>query len=311
MESDLLAPVDSETLDFNHSLEELLRQYPLLTELEPAEARRLREEGKSVWGPLALSPNAIERAIPGPTGDLKVRMFLPAQARAVYLHFHGGGWVLGGIHHQDPRLEALASRCRVAVFSVDYRLAPEHPYPAGPEDCEAAALWLAEHAREEFGTDRILIGGESAGAHLAAVTMIRMRDRHGYNRFAGANLVYGTFDLRLSPSARQWGERLLVLNTPYIEWFLDRFVSPEQRADPDVSPLLADLTGLPPALFTIGTEDPLLDDTLFMYSRWLAAGNRAELAVYPGGAHGFDAFPIALGRRALARMHDFADRMVS
>ena len=90
-----------------------------------------------------------------------------------------------------------------------------------------------------------------------------------------------------------------------MQWFIDHFVPADLRDDPDVSPILADLGSLPPALFTVGTEDPLLDDTLFMAARWTAAGNEAISAVYPGGAHAFDAFPTELGRSALLRMHAF------
>ena len=117
--------------------------------------------------------------------------------------------------------------------------------------------------------------------------------------FRAANLVYGCYDLTLTPSVRRWGARNLVLSTPIIEWFTDHFVPDRaRRADPDVSPLYADLRGLPPAHFTVGTEDPLLDDTLFLHARWLAAGNAASLFVAPGGMHGFDAFPHELAKRA-------------
>jgi acetyl esterase/lipase len=196
------------------------------------------------------------------------------------------------------------------VISIGYRLAPEHPYPEGPDDCEAAALWLVENALSKFGTERLIIGGESAGAHLSVVTLLRLKDRHGLRPFSGANLVYGAYDLSLTASARAWGDRLLVLNTPYLIWFIDHFVSPDLRSAPDVSPLYADLAGLPAALFTIGTEDPLIDDTLLMHDRWAAAENRAELAVYPGGSHGFDAFPIMLAGRALSKMHEFIGRFL-
>jgi acetyl esterase/lipase len=167
---------------------------------------------------------------------------------------------------------------------------------------------LVENALDEFGTERLLIGGESAGAHLSVVTLLRLRDQQALTPFAGANLVYGAYDLRLSQSCRAWGDRLLVLNTPITEYFVRSFVPADRLEDPDVSPILADLTGLPPALFTVGTEDPLLDDTKLMYERWKAAGNVAELAVYPGGAHGFDAFPIALAEEALTRMYDFLEQ---
>jgi acetyl esterase/lipase len=301
----LWSEIDPEAAAFNLELEELLLTYPRLTDLTPAEARRQREEGRSAFGALVLSPEAEERTLPLQTGSRRARLFLPRDPRGVYLHLHGGGWVLGGIHHQDPRLSQLSEQTGLVVVSVDYRLAPEAPYPAGPDDCEAAAAWLVEHARAEFGTGNLYIGGESAGAHLAVVTMLRMRDRHGFTDWKGANLVYGVYDLRLTPSARHWGDRLLVLNTPIIGWFVEHFTPGADLAHPDVSPLFAPLAGLPPALFTVGTEDPLLDDSLFMYQRWLAAGNQAELAVYPGGAHGFDAFPIGIGRAALAAMHRF------
>jgi acetyl esterase/lipase len=101
----------------------------------------------------------------------------------VYLHIHGGGFMLGRAYQYDEMMAAIAGACQVATVSVDYRLAPEDPYPAGPDDCETAAVWLAENAASEFGTDRLIIGGESAGANLSAVTLLRMRDRHGFSGF--------------------------------------------------------------------------------------------------------------------------------
>jgi acetyl esterase/lipase len=303
----VLDPISVETAEFNSALEALLHQYPLLTNLSPNEARRLRQEGKSAFGPVVRSESAVEREVPGGQGSVRARVFVAERPRAVYLHIHGGGWVLGAIDQQDPRLEALSQACGVTVVSIDYRLAPEHPFPAGLEDCEAAAAWLVDNAGAEFGSERLLIGGESAGANLAVATLLRLRDRHGFTGWAGANLVYGAFDARLTPSARHWGERLLVLNTPIIEWFLDHYVGEGPRDDPYVSPLFGDLRNMPPALFTAGTEDPLIDDTLFMHQRWQAAGNEAALAIYPGGAHGFDAFPIDIGRRALAGMYGFIE----
>jgi len=301
----MFEPIDPETASFNERLERLLSEYPYLLDLSPTQARTQRNEGRSAFGPVVRDPRAKEIAVPGAAGPMRARVFTPEKPRGVYLHLHGGGWVLGAIDHQDPRLAALSEVCELAVVSIDYRLAPEHPYPAAPDDCETAALWLLEASTTEFGTDRLLIGGESAGAHLAATTLLRLRNRHDASLYRGANLVYGAYDLRLTPSARRWGERLLVLNTPIVEWFANHYVGSHLRDDPDVSPLFADLAGMPPALFTVGTEDPLLDDTLFMYDRWRAAGSVATLAVYPGGAHGFDAFPISLGRRALTRMYEF------
>lgn len=296
--------IDEKTAAFIVELEAQIAQEPPVYTQAPETIRAARESGSRA-GPVVFSDMARERVIEGPAGDLTLRTFVPGEVIGAYLHIHGGGWVIGRAHLQDPRLEAIAQSCGLAVVSVDYRLAPEHPYPAGPDDCEAAATWLAEHAKSEFGSDRLAIGGESAGAHLSAVTLLRMRDRHGFTGFSAANLVYGAYDLSGTPSVRNWGERNLVLNTPGIEWFSNHFAPRDKRRDPDVSPLFADLAHLPPALFTVGTLDPLLDDTLFMHSRWLAAGNEAELAVYPGGVHGFDAHPIKLAQRARERMHRF------
>ena len=258
------------------------------------------------WVRLLFWDEAKVRTIPGRDGDITIRIIEPeAESRGVYLHIHGGGWVLGRAHHSDVRNKHISSTHGLTTVSVDYRLAPEHPYPAGPDDCEDAAAWVVENASAEFGSDRILIGGESAGGHLAAVTALRMRDNHGYTGFFGANLVYGVYDLRLSPSSRNWGEENLMLNTPIMEWFTDHFVSRDLRDDHDVSPVVARLHDMPPAIFTVGTMDPLLDDTMFMHGRWIAAGNSAELSIAPGGLHGFNAMPIEIARQANERIDSF------
>jgi acetyl esterase/lipase len=301
----LASAIDPETAAFNAQLEQQLALLPPFYTMTPQAIREAREAGLGFFGPIRRVDWATERTIRGPRGDVLLRVLAPSEVRAVYLHLHGGGFVIGRAHHQDPYLAPLATACRMAVVSVDYRLAPEDPYPAGPDDCEAAALWLAAYARREFGVERLAIGGESAGANLAAVTLLRMRDRHGFTGFAAANLTFGVFDLSMTPSARRWGERNLIINTPAMEWFNEQYVPAARRRDPDVSPLYADLRGLPPALFTVGTLDPLLDDSLFMHARWCAAGNAAELAVYPGGIHGFIAFPLALAQRANERIVAF------
>ena len=311
--SDLFDPksIDAETAKFNAELEEMFATMPPHTSQTPQAIRDARESGESWSGPIVRLDVAGERDIPGPAGDIPLRAFVPDTVNGVYLHIHGGGWVLGQADYQDQMLWDIATMCNVAVVSVEYRLAPEHPYPAGPDDCERAALWLAENAKAEFGSDRLTIGGESAGAHLSAVTLLRMRDRHGFTGFAGANLTYGMFDFSFTPSVANWGERNLVLNTPTIKWFVDHFVPSDKRRDPDVSPLYAGLSNMPPALFTVGTLDPLLDDTLFMYPRWLAAGNDAELAIYSGGVHGFTLQEISLAQRARARIRDFIARSIA
>jgi acetyl esterase/lipase len=298
--------IDASTRGANEALEKLLAEQPPFTSQTPAQIRAARLSGASAFPPPVLLPHAETRAIRGPAGEIPLRIFRAPEPRGVYLHIHGGGWTIGSASQQDPMLDAISVAAHATVVSVEYRLAPEHPYPAGPDDCEAAAVWVAENAERELGASRLAIGGESAGAHLSAVTLLRLRDRHRATPFCAANLVYGCYELGFTPSVRNWGERYLVLSTPIIEWFTDHFVPDrEQRALQDVSPLRADLRGLPPALFTVGTLDPLLDDTLFMAQRWLAAGNRTELAIYPGGVHGFNLFPNPLGAAALRRSEAF------
>ena len=188
----------------------------------------------------------------------------------------------------------------VAVVSVDYRLAPEHPFPAGPDDGIAVTRWLLDNGGAEFGSERLLIGGESAGGYMAAAVLLRIRDELGaIDRVAGANLAYGLHDWGRSPSQRglRAHEGPDMLNPEGIEFFGDCYLpgrSEEARRDPAVSPAYAALRGLPPALFSVGTCDHLLDDTLMLASRWAAVNGNAELFVAPDLPHEFPGFPCGI-----------------
>lgn len=311
LDKDLLSrPPDDATRALNEEIVRKLMAMPDTWSVPPATVRQARAEGK---GPFPLEPKnpaAETREIEGPGGTIAVRIIRPRKVPVgAYLHLHGGGWVLGAADQQDARLTRIAENCGLLVVSVEYRLAPEYPYPAGPDDCEAAALWLLEQGPREFGVEWFAIGGESAGAHLSVVTLLRLVHLHGTVGFHAANLVAGCYDLAMTPSVRTWGAEKLVLNTRDIEMFVRHFlVHGGDPADPDISPLFADLRGMPPALFTIGTHDPLLDDTLFMAARWTVAGNDADLAVFPGGCHVFQAFSdTAMADTSLARMDAFLD----
>ncbi|PKN62451.1 MAG: alpha/beta hydrolase [Deltaproteobacteria bacterium HGW-Deltaproteobacteria-15] len=298
--------IDPETAKFNSGLERLMSNLPPSHTRTPQELREEIESGNGWMGRFKQLPEARDRVVSAAGLSVPVRMVVPPEVNGVYLHMHGGGFVLMRARHFDELLAATAKNSRVAVVSVDYRLAPEHPYPAAADDCETAALWLMENVQKEFGTRRLIIGGESAGANLAAVTLNRMRDKHGFTGFYGANLVFGCYDISMTPSQRNWGDREFMLSTPTIEWFNRHYLNElEKQRDPDVSPLYANLSGLPPALFTVGTLDPLLDDSLFMHARWLAAGNSSELAVYPGGAHMFTAFPLKMAKEANSKIFGF------
>ncbi|MBV8948916.1 MAG: alpha/beta hydrolase [Solirubrobacterales bacterium] len=318
-----MTTTDSETLlaetrAFNAELERLLATIPPVNTVPPEESRRARREGRGIFPAPVYVPEARTVEIDGPGGPLSLRIIAPeGQATGTFLHLHGGGWTLGESDAQDLRLQRLARDTGLAVVSVDYRLAPENPYPAGPDDCEAAALWLlGEEGQAAVGAPGPrAVGGDSAGGQLAAATLLRLRDRHGIiGAFGAAVLQYGAFDLSMTPSQRLWGERNLVLSGPIIAWFADQFLpmqDREQRRDPDISPLFAELSGMPPAIFTIGTQDPLLDDTLFMEARWRQAGHPTELRIWPEAPHGFVSLPMSVADVALAAEHDFLRRTLA
>jgi acetyl esterase/lipase len=305
--------VAEDTTRLNDALVDLMTGLPDWWNVGAEATREARRQGRGPFPPAIKSPRARTIFIQGRDGnEIPLRVIAPAQPRGVYLHIHGGGWVLGSADLQDPMLEHIADNTGLAVVSVEYRLAPENPYPAGPDDCESAAAWLTSNAKAEFGSSVLTIGGESAGGHLAAVTVLRMRDRYGYTGFRGANFVYGAFDLSMTPSQRAFGDRRLVLRTIDMQQFYNAFLpTVANRRVPDISPLYADLKGLCPALFTVGTSDALLDDTLFMHARWVAAGNETELAIYPGGAHGFTLFPNRQADEAAIRSEEFLRKVSS
>jgi acetyl esterase len=240
-------------------------------------------------------------------------IFKPDTIYAVVLDIHGGGWSLGTAEAMDPMNDIMARTCKVAVVSVDYRLAPEYPFPACIEDCKAAAKWLVANSKKEFGTDKLFISGGSAGGHLTAVTTLYIRDSlHAIDKVKGVNLIYGCFDLSRTPSCRKATDSTIILTKQYMyETF--QLVFPKWTTDqlqqPQYSPLYADLANLPPALFTIGTVDPLIDDTYFMEARWRLAGNKTFLAVYPECSHAFNFFPTKMAAMANGRMYAWISKL--
>ncbi|MEM9099732.1 MAG: alpha/beta hydrolase [Pseudomonadota bacterium] len=299
------AAVSQETAAFNADLIAKLKDAPRPMDVPVELTRQARAEGRGLFplvGPLEGS-NWVD--IPGaPGGPGRVRLSLPhTPPRGVYLHIHGGGWTLGNPEHLDGYSQRISQATGLAVASVQYRLSPEHIWPDCAEDCLAAARW-ALSAYE----GPLFIGGESAGAHLSAVTLLRLRASGEADRVEGMVLNYGPFDLGGTPSLKAWGEAYLVLSTPVVAWFTENLL--QGQRPPEASPLYADLKGLPPALFQIGTLDPLLDDTLFMEARWRAAGNETELAIVPGGVHAFDCFDLAIAREAHARQDAFLNRLL-
>lgn len=220
---------------------------------------------------------------------------------------------------QDPMLKNIADGADVAVISIGYRLAPEDPFPKGPEDCFDAAEWLVKNAKANFGAELKFMGGEvtfpsphnprvmgnipcsdivqSAGGHLTVLTAFHLLTTCPSFHLSGLVLNFGAYDLSFLPQARNFSKPVpLILDHDIMVHFMDAFLpgrAPEERKDPSISPLYKDLTGLklPSALFTCGTEDCLLDDTVFMGVKWQMAGAEAVVKIFPGGPHGFVMFP--------------------
>jgi acetyl esterase len=231
-----------------------------------------------------------DRFVPGPGGDIAVRLYASSQASElpVLMFFHGGGWVLSSVDGHDHMARRLAARTGALIASVEYRLAPEHPFPAPHDDCWAATAWAVAHAAEWGGDPaRIAVCGDSAGANLAAGVALRARDEGV--ELALQALIYPCIDDRQAvyPSMRENADGYFLTAADMV-WFWDHFVPPQYRDDPRAVPARAtDLSGSAPALVITAEFDPLRDEGEQYGRRLLEAGVPTTITRYPGVVHGF------------------------
>ena len=305
--------VPADTKALNEKLIGLAEAGPDMWRFSPVAIRQARREGKSIF-PLEMEdPKAENFKISGPDGDLTLRAIQPDHKNpcGVFMHIHGGGWMLGAADLQDERLKHIANDTGLTCVSVDYRLAPEAPYPAACNDCESAAHWLATEGKTKFNTGFLAIGGDSAGGHLTANALLRLRDKHKLMPFSAAVFMAGAFDMGGTPSTKNFHTKL-VLTTRDMQKFNEAFLqNNEDMKNPDVSPLYANLNGMPPAHFSIGTRDALLDDSIFMANKWVQSQADTELDIYPGGCHVFQYFPdLAQAQESRKRMSGFLNRLI-
>lgn len=246
--------------------------------------------------------------IPGPPGapEVPVRVYRPKDdaVRPALVYFHGGGFVLGGIRLFDTMCADYAANADVIVVSVDYRLAPEDPFPAAVEDCYAAVEWAATAGSLGIDTATVAVGGASAGGGLAAAVALMARDRDG-PAIAFQLLVYPVLDDRLETVSVRGFTDTPLWTSEHVAVMWDLYLGPERRrVSPYAAPARAtDLAGLPPAYVLTCELDPLRDEGIAYAQRMLQAGVPVELHNVAGAFHGFDAFPAAISRAANAEQH--------
>lgn len=299
-------------------LHALLRLAALVGDESVTESRspeQARAENRAGAAAVAGPPPPMERiealTIPGPAGPIPARLYIPPSApappRPLLVYFHGGGWTIGDLDTHDGVCRFLATHTGAAVLSVDYRLAPEHPFPAAVEDAFAAFRWAAEGAAE-LGTDpaRIAVVGDSAGGNLAAAVSLLARDGGGPSPAMQA-LIYPVTDAVGGQRSRDLFAEGFLLTKADMDWF-ERHYLPDiaSSGDPRVSMLRADdLSGLPPAYVMTAGFDPLRDEAEAYAERMRAAGVRVALRRHPGLIHGF-ANMTAISRSARAAMLELA-----
>jgi acetyl esterase len=254
---------------------------PAAHEVPVAEARAAHNAETVVrCGPGEPVADVRDVMVPGPGGDVLVRLFAPEEARGVVVYIHGGGWMMGTVASYDTPLRRLANASGATVAAVEYHLSPEHVFPAALDDCLAALRWVAA----EFGDAPLAVAGDSAGGNLAAVCALRLRDELDIRLQA---LVYPVTDAGLNrPSHREFGTGH-GLSTEQLRRCWRFYLGGADGGDPECSPLRAELAGAPPAYVLTAEEDVLRDEGEAYAQALRDAGVPVELVRWPGTIHGF------------------------
>jgi acetyl esterase len=267
---------------------------PETHELGVARGRREFDQALPILDYAGVRVRAEDRAVPGLRGPIPIRIYQPMRRRArrpVLVFFHGGGFVVGSVASHDGTCRTLAKKADAIVVSVDYRLAPEHPFPAGVEDAVAATRWVLANAGS-FGGDpkAVAVGGDSAGGNLAAVVTQEMRSDAARPIFQ--LLVYPATDMTRSLPSHALFRGGYTLSKELIDWFVGQYLTTDaQQKDPRASPLFAvDLRGLPPALVITAGFDPLRDEGRAYAEKLEAAGVEVDYVCVRGAMHGFFVF---------------------
>jgi acetyl esterase len=274
-------------------------------QMTPAAAREQMQRRVSAGDPVQIG-RVEDRTIPGPNGEIPIRIYTPEGDGpfGALVYFHGGGWVVGNIEMTDQPCRMITKAAACVTVSVDYRLAPEHRFPVGPEDCYTATKWVSDNAAAlGCNASRIAVGGTSAGANLAAAVALMARDR-GAPKIAYQLLVYPATRRELdTPSHKQFAtDGYYILSRADMEWFWGHYLANEaDAANPYACPARAkSLAGLPPALVITAEFDPLRDEGEAYAARLREEGVATVLKRYDGVTHGFFGMPSVIERSRVA-----------
>lgn len=260
--------------------------------------------------PLAGHGQTAGRATLSVGSPVGVRMILPrANARGLYIHFHGGAWVMGNARLDDGITRPIARDCGMLVAAVNFHNAVDDRLDVTLDGCRTTVEWLVEHLAE-LQVERIILGGESSGAHLAAEALLHLRECGKAQAVAGFVSMCGGFDLTGSESLRRSNGKSLVIDGPSALRNLQR-LTPSLNGREAKGPLFADLSGLPPALLIAGALDPIIDDSLSMARQWQQQSSNADCVIFPEAPHGFNRFPTKLAARANRLVREWISRTIA